>query len=331
MMTAMKHAVAFCSEESQNEIIQKAYNVLSSSTSFPLKDSMALTIPFQLEGLQLTQKMDNLSCRDEWILSLFASVVIAVRPQTHIPNVKVILNLFITTLLKGHVPAAQALGSIVNKFGKSSTGSEISSDCTLEEALDIIFQLKLWTHQDNGALLRCSVNGSEMGHTDLCQAVVNNKLPQILAITGLSWIGKGLLLRGHDKVKDVTMIFLECLLSNSNALPLSQHSLENSCEQDLRASVIKSAADAFRILMSDSEVCLNRKFHAIIRPLYKQRFFSTMMPILQPLIMKSDSLLSRYQIFLELIALCLLRCASDAVYLVYVIMHCSSYIIFMLI
>ena len=313
MMTAMKHAVAFCSEESQNEIIQKAYNVLSSSTSFPLKESMALTIPFQLEGLQLTQKMDNLSCRDEWILSLFASVVIAVRPQTHIPNVKVILNLFITTLLKGHVPAAQALGSIVNKFGKSSTGSEISSGCTLEEALDIIFQLKLWTHQDNGALLRCSVNGSEMGHTDLCQAVVNNKLPQILAITGLSWIGKGLLLRGHDKVKDVTMIFLECLLSNGNALPLSQHSLENSCEQDLHASVMKSAADAFRILMSDSEVCLNRKFHAIIRPLYKQRFFSTMMPILRPLIMKSDSLLSRCQIFLlrtncTLLAIVCIRC-----------------------
>ncbi|XP_050286018.1 MMS19 nucleotide excision repair protein homolog isoform X2 [Quercus robur] len=328
MMTAMKHAVAFCSEESQNEIIQKAYNVLSSSTSFPLKESMALTIPFQLEGLQLTQKMDNLLCRDEWILSLFASVVIAVRPQTHIPNVKVILNLFITTLLKGHVPAAQALGSIVNKFGKSSTGSEISSDCTLEEALDIIFQLKLWTHQDNGALLRCSVNGSEMGHTDLCQAVVNNKLPQILAITGLSWIGKGLLLRGHDKVKDVTMIFLECLLSNGNALPLSQHSLENSCEQDLRASVMKSAADAFRILMSDSEVCLNRKFHAIIRPLYKQRFFSTMMPILQPLIMKSDSLLSRsmlYRAFAHIISETpLVAVLDEAKKLIPILLDCLS-------
>ncbi|KAM4100099.1 hypothetical protein ACB094_05G042800 [Castanea mollissima] len=328
MMTAMKHAVAFCSEESQNEIIQKSYNVLSSSTSFPLKESVALTIPFQLEGLQLTQKMDNLSCRDEWILSLFASVVIAVRPQTHIPNVKVILNLFITTLLKGHVPAAQALGSIVNKFGKSSSGSEISSDCTLEEALDIIFQLKLWTHLNNGALLRCSVNGSEMGHTDLCQAVVNNKLPQILAITGLSWIGKGLLLRGHDKVKDVTMIFLECLLSNGNALPLSQHSLENSCEQDLRASVMKSAADAFRVLMSDSEVCLNRKFHAIIRPLYKQRFFSTMMPIFQPLIMKSDSLLSRsmlYRAFAHIISETpLVAVLGEAKKLIPILLDCLS-------
>lgn len=301
MMTAMKHAVAFCSEESQNKIIQKAYNVLSSSTSFPLKESMALTIPFQLEDLQLTQKIDNLSCRDEWILSLFASVVIAVCPQTHIPNVKVILHLFITTLLKGHVPAAQALGSMVNKFGKKSIGSEISNDCTLEEALDIVFQLKLWNCQDTGALLRCSgmSNGSGMGHTDLCLGVANDRLPQIHAIAGLSWIGKGLLLRGHDKVKDVTMIFLECLLSNgkTDALPLKQHSLENSCEQDLHASVMKCAADAFHVLMSDSEVCLNRKFHAIIRPLYKQRFFSTMMPILQPLIMKSDSSLSRSMLY----------------------------------
>uniref|UniRef100_A0A2N9GRY4 MMS19 nucleotide excision repair protein n=1 Tax=Fagus sylvatica TaxID=28930 RepID=A0A2N9GRY4_FAGSY len=301
MMTAMKHAVAFCSEESQNKIIQKAYNVLSSSTSFPLKESMALTIPFQLEDLQLTQKIDNLSCRDEWILSLFASVVIAVCPQTHIPNVKVILHLFITTLLKGHVPAAQALGSMVNKFGKKSIGSEISNDCTLEEALDIVLQLKLWNYQDTGALLRCSgmSNGSGMGHTDLCLGVANDRLPQIHAIAGLSWIGKGLLLRGHDKVKDVTMIFLECILSNgkTDALPLKQHSLENSCEQDLHASVMKCAADAFHVLMSDSEVCLNRKFHAIIRPLYKQRFFSTMMPILQPLIMKSDSSLSRSMLY----------------------------------
>lgn len=42
----------------------------------------------------------------------------------------------------------------------------------------------------------------------------------------------------------------------------------------------KSAADAFHVLVSDSEDCLNKTFHATVRPLYKQRFFSTVMPIL---------------------------------------------------
>lgn len=303
MMTAMRHAVAFCSEESQNKLIQRAYSILSSSTSFALKETMSLTIQFELGGLQLTQK-DNLSCKDEWIVSLFASAIVAARPQTHILNVKVILQVFILTLLKGSVPAAQALGSIVNKLGKESSGSQISSDCTLEEALDIIFQIKkIWNSHDNSAIVRCGgmANGSEIGctHSDLCLGGANNRLLQIHAIVGLSWIGKGLLLRGHEKVKDVTMIFLEFLLSNNKEgdLPLKQQSLENSCQQDLHPSVMKSAADAFHILMCDSEVCLNPKFHAIIRPLYKQRFFSTMMPILQPLIITNDSSFSRYSYY----------------------------------
>jgi DNA repair/transcription protein MET18/MMS19 len=295
MMNAMRHAVAFCTEESQNKIIQKAYSILSLSTSFPLEEFTSLTIPFQLDWRQLTQRIDNLSHRDEWILLLFASVVIAVRPKTHIPNVKGILYLFMTTLLKGYLPAGQALGSMVNKMGTKSSGSEFSSDCTLEEALDIIFQMKLWNQIHS--LCSGMTNGSEMGDTDLCLSVANGRLHQIHAIAGLSWIGKGLLLRGHEKIRDVTKIFLDFLLSNNSmdALPLKHHSLENGFEQDLHPSVMKSAADAFRILMSDSEVCLNREFHAIIRPLYKQRFFSTMMPILQPLIMKNDSSFSRYR------------------------------------
>ncbi|KAB1218501.1 hypothetical protein CJ030_MR3G026381 [Morella rubra] len=334
MMTAMRHAVAFCSEESQNKLIQRAYSILSSSTSFALKETTSLTIQFELGGLQLTQK-DNLSCKDEWIVSLFASAIVAARPQTHILNVKVILQVFILTLLKGSVPAAQALGSIVNKLGKESSGSQISSDCTLEEALDIIFQIKkIWNSHDNSAIVRCGgmANGSEIGCTrsDLCLGGANNRLLQIHAIVGLSWIGKGLLLRGHEKVKDVTMIFLEFLLSNNKEgdLPLKQQSLENSCEQDLHPSVMKSAADAFHILMCDSEVCLNPEFHAIIRPLYKQRFFSTMMPILQPLIITNDSSFSRsmlYRVFAHIISdTPLIAILSEAKKLIPILLDCLS-------
>ena len=113
-------------------------------------------------------------------------------------------------------------------------------------------------------------------------------------------------MQGHEKVKDITMVLLECILSSGKMDSLSQKqaSIKNSFEQNVHTSVMKCAADAFQILMSDSELRLNRKFHATIRPLLKQRYFSTMMPILQPLIIKSNSSFSRSTLFPELIANC---------------------------
>lgn len=245
------------------------------------------TIPIQMKGLQLTQETDISSSRDAFIHSLFASLIIAVCPEAHIPNVRLVLHLFMGNLLKGSVPAAQALGSLVNKLGKRSNNAEISSNCTLAEALDVIFNSNLQGLIDMN-------NGSELDLANICQGVVDNRLLQIYAISGLAWIGKGLLMQGHDKVKDITLILLDCLLSNGKAesTPPKQDSLVDSSQQDV-PSVTKYAADAFQILISDSEDCLSRKFHATIRPLYKQRFYSTMIPILRSLIVKSESSVSR--------------------------------------
>ncbi|KAK9281630.1 hypothetical protein L1049_004533 [Liquidambar formosana] len=301
-MRAMKLAVGTCSEENQSAILEKAYSVLSLSTSFLLNESMSVKIPVELEGLQLTQDSGSLSSRDDWLISLFASVIIALRPRTHIPNVRVILHLFMKALLKGHVPSAQALGSMVNKLHPKNNEAEISGDCTLEEAMDIIFNKSFWSSLDNGPpFRRCSLldDYSEMGLMNLCLSVGNRNLLQIHAIVGLAWVGKGLLMRGHEIVKDVTMIFFKCLVSNGEmgVLPLKQGSSENCSEQDVIASTMKTAANAFHILMSDSEVCLNKSFHAIMRPLYKQRFFSSVMPVLVSSIMKSDSSIRRAMMY----------------------------------
>lgn len=293
-MMAVKLAVGSCSEESQNIIIQKAYGALSSGISIPFKESMDYSSSIKLENLHLSEQLNKLSPRDEWILSLFASVIIAMRPRTHIANGKGILHLFMTALVKGCAPAAQALGSVINKLGTPSNEIAISTGCTLEEAMEIIFRSKLWNINENEVLRGSGTShSSKVGLTELCLGFSSNKLLQIHAIAGLAWIGKGLLLIGHEQVKDVTKILLECLLADDRvgASELRQGLLETICKQP---SVMTSAADAFHILMSDSEVCLNRKFHAKIRPLYKQRFFSTVMPILQSLIVKSDSSLSRY-------------------------------------
>ncbi|PNY17896.1 hypothetical protein L195_g014651 [Trifolium pratense] len=77
------------------------------------------------------------------------------------------------------------------------------------------------------------------------------------------------------------------------SLPLIEGSHENNEEQKWDPLSRKCAAEAFHVLMSDAEVCLNKTFHATIQPLYKQRFFSSMMPIFQQLISRSDSSLSR--------------------------------------
>ena len=197
------------------------------------------------------------------------------------------------TFSSGVVPVAQALMSILTKLVSTSNGAENSSDLTLEEALDVIFNTNIsfcTTHM----FQRCNGNGNEMVLTDICLGITNDRMLQINAICGLSWIGKGLLLSGHEKIKDIIMIFLECLISGTkSASPLIKDSLENTEEQIQDLLVIKCATDAFHVLMSDSEVCLNRKFHATIRPLYKQRFSSSVMPILQQIITKSHSSLSR--------------------------------------
>jgi len=287
MMKAMKVSVGCCSVQSQNVIIQKAYSILSSHTKFQLND---------VGRLPLNSGKYDISPRDEGILLLFASVIIALRPKTHIPNIRGFLHLFIITLLKGVVPVAQALGSMLNKLTLKSNGAEKSDELTLEEALDIIFNTKIW-FSSNNMLQICngSSNGSEIVLTDLCLGITNDRLLQTNAICGLSWIGKGLLLRGHEKIKDITMIFTECLISDrrKTSVPLVEGSLENTEEQKCDPLARKCATEAFHVLMSDAEDCLNRKFHATVRPLYKQRFFSSMMPIFLQLISRSDSLLSR--------------------------------------
>ncbi|XP_057505106.1 MMS19 nucleotide excision repair protein homolog isoform X2 [Actinidia eriantha] len=305
-MTTVKLAVANCSEESQSIIIQKALNVLSSCTSFLSKESICGVTTTELEASRLNHGLNSFPCRDKWVVSLFASVIIALRPQTKIPNVELVLHVFITTLLSGYVPAAQALGSIVNKLPLKTNATDTSDSCSLEAALDIIFSTSLWTSDDNSLLRRCRGDGNEIGLSCLRLSNSSSRLLEVHAIVGLAWIGKGLLMRGHGKVKDITKTILSYLLSDSDSVELSlkQNTLKDGTPQDV-LSLMKSAADAFHVLMSDSETCLNRRFHAVIRPLYKQRYFSTMMPILLSSVAKSDLSITRsmlYRVFAHIIS-----------------------------
>ncbi|CAH8362109.1 unnamed protein product [Eruca vesicaria subsp. sativa] len=274
-MKTMRQIVGVALVDSQNSIIQKAYNVISSST-LPAMESIPLTFA-ALEGLHR-----DLSTRDELILSLFASVIIGASPKASLPDVKSLIKLFMVSFLKGYIPAAQALGSIVNKLG-------ISSDCSLEEACDIIFHQSFASGNNiSSDDTDKTICGSETLLSKICLGFYGSVDLQTRAITGLAWIGKGLLMRGDGRVNEIALVLMECLKSS------------NSSGNALHPSAMKHAADAFLILMSDSEVCLNRKFHAVIRPLYKQRFFSITVPILESLIVNSQTPLSRTMLHVAL-------------------------------
>ena len=64
------------------------------------------------------------------------------------------------------------------------------------------------------------------------------------------------------KLKDITLIFFSFLVSNTESEALiGDKSL--SAEGEIPPLMANYAADAFNILMSDSEDCLNKTFHAI--------------------------------------------------------------------
>lgn len=299
-MMSMKEAVACCSEERQEAIVQKGYMLILSSSTSIVKDSMSVTALSRSDLSNHGRNVQRVSFRDEWIVSVFASIVIALHPETQVPDIKMILQLFAMGLLRGHVPSAQALGSLVNKLPSRNSLLSFPPECCLEEAIEVIFNRDIWN------LFKLKLNNieacpdlcvdRESGFGSLTLSGVNHVSVQICcAIVGLAWIGKGLVLRGHERVKDITMTLFGFLLQNDNAGGLLQwHDLvEGFTEQEV-LSLMKSAADAFHIIMSDSEACLNRKYHAKIRPLYKQRLYNTLMPILASSTLKSDSSVTRY-------------------------------------
>ncbi|URE41822.1 Dos2-interacting transcription regulator of RNA-Pol-II [Musa troglodytarum] len=268
VMMTMKHLVAGCTEENQFLILQKACSSLPKT--FLIAESLPCALS-QLEGFQCIQDTTLMSCRDEWVFSLFGSVVIALRPQTPLVNVKILLNLFVVLLLKGNMPAAQALASMVNKWPADVNKSEVSY--SLDQAIEEILKSCLWT----------SESSSNFIDRDSCF--------QKYVVLGLAWIGKGLLMRGHEKLKEIAMLLLKCLVAGKNVdITLFQQHENGSKDvgQDASSHLATFAADAFHVLLSDSEDCLNKKFHATIRPLYKQRFFSSMLPILLSSIKESD-------------------------------------------
>ncbi|KAK1315359.1 hypothetical protein QJS10_CPA06g00832 [Acorus calamus] len=248
LAVVMSLVVAGCRDEYQNLIVEKAHAILSSRPFFELMDSE----PSIHDSPSPTDHSSKCQSNREYVT--------------------------VFLLLRGHVSAAQALGSMMNKWPTKISSGELSDTCNLEEAIDIVF--KISSVLSSG--FERKSDDLDDNHTNSCHPIDGHNLVQIHAVIGLAWIGKGLLMRGHEKVKDIIMVLLKCLLSFDSPynLPLSVDSMRDGDGKDMQFLLAKSAADAFHIFLSESDICLNKKLHARTRPLYKQHFFSTMMPIL---------------------------------------------------
>uniref|UniRef100_A0A7N0RGM5 MMS19 nucleotide excision repair protein n=1 Tax=Kalanchoe fedtschenkoi TaxID=63787 RepID=A0A7N0RGM5_KALFE len=292
-MMALKVAVSYCTVERQSKILEKAFNVLSSNVPSLSTASKSGTISPQMKDDNHTEELHNRQCMKERPLSALASVIIAVRPQTSIPNEREVAHLFVAALLEGHIPSAQALGSMFNKLHMKTNGDVLIVDLSVKELTSVLS----CDPSNNGFTWSCSAK-KDTGDEGLPHLSFDSEKASLVsshAVRGLAWMAKGLLMRGHEKAYDIINILLSLLVQDEtvNGLPI-KHRLAYS---DRDQKIMETAADAFEVIMGDSDICLNTRFHAVIRPLYKQRLLSTIMPLLLSEIRKCDSPSSRYMLY----------------------------------
>lgn len=286
MMMTMKLVVSACAERNQYIVLEKAYNILLASSNLP---SEALLFSSSiLEGLHFIPDICELTCKNKWLLYFLASVVTALRQQTPLTNVEKLLNILLGFTLKGHIPAAQALASVINKLSSDVDRPGSSNAVLLEETIEMILESFCSVLSNN------LQNRAHMLNSNDGESIHLDSNLQINALVGMAWFGKALLMRGHDRVKEISITILKCLLSSQNIIPSSyHHGSGNGVGEDMLYLVARSAADAFHVLLSDSDACLNKNFHAIMRPLYKQRFFLSMLPVLHSAIKECNSSITK--------------------------------------
>ncbi|XP_062189386.1 MMS19 nucleotide excision repair protein homolog [Phragmites australis] len=287
LMMGMKLLVGMCTEEQQSLIVEKAYGIISSLLSLPLK-SLAHHI------LAVDQLVPSHTVQETALVGMLSSVIVGLRPLTPVPDMMMMINLFTVFLLKGQMPAAHALASIFNKYLHNP---EFSHDNQLDKILDVILErcFSNVVFNSYSKISHCSADTSD--DANCSDSSSGSILSKIDTLSGLAWIGKGLLMRGDEKMKDISMFLLKCLWSDQTLASVPSHQEEYIGSDSSDTSLATSAADAFRVMMNDSEVCLNKKFHARIKPLYKQRFFSILMPIFLSKIKESTAMKTKLALY----------------------------------
>lgn len=292
-MAVMRLSVQYCAEELQKAVLVKALDILPIRVQSLSNGTSVASVPHQGIGNASFNSIDSPN-QDEWKIALFAAVVVSLRPKIVLHNNKQILEMFISTLLgKGDITikeaATQALGSMINKCPVEADYATLGV-LTLDQAIHSVLEEGLLKVVGN----HVPQNPPEMTNKDTRSVklgdIQNDIGVQIQAVTAVAWIGKGLAMRGHSKISDVAMLLLNVLRSSSSICAMSSQN----------DSLAQAGVDGIGIIMKDSKTSLNKDCHACIRPLYKQRFFTSMIPILVFAIRESGASSSRNLLYCAL-------------------------------
>jgi DNA repair/transcription protein MET18/MMS19 len=279
-MEAMRVAVQKCNITTQKKILQKGSEILFSCRS---EDTQCTTDSSVQEGMEkvVETAKSQAACVDErgWVIGHLAAVVVSLIPSTDICNERVLLEEFVGVAIHGQSPlltevAAQAVASMLNKWVIAAKDKE-ALHLHLEDMIHLALD-KGWFAELPQKKKQSTNEGSVPNDTkDVSGDHVQRR---VRAICAIAWAGKGLAMRGHSRVADVASLLITLLLSGTVA---------EDREED--GSVRMAAAQGFSIIVEDSPVCLNKAHHAVIRPLFKQRFFHSMLTPLMEAMQKASA------------------------------------------
>ncbi|CAK9233389.1 unnamed protein product [Sphagnum jensenii] len=284
-MEAMRVAVQKCNIITQKKILQKGSEILFSCRSEDTRCTTDSSVQEGMEKLEETAK-SQAACVDErgWVVGHLAAVVVSLIPSTDICNERVLLEEFVGVAIHGQSPlltevAAHAVASMLNKW----EALHLHLDDMIHLALDKGWFAEL--HQKK----KQSMNEGSVAN-DTKDVSGDHVQRRVRAICAIAWAGKGLAMRGHSRVADVASLLITLLLSGTplaDRLAFCVGSVLQDREED--GSVRMAAAQGFSIIVEDSPVCLNKAHHAVIRPLFKQRFFHSMLTPLMEAMQKASA------------------------------------------
>ncbi|CAM6010101.1 unnamed protein product [Sphagnum balticum] len=265
-MEAMRVAVQKCNITTQKKILQKGSEILFSCRS---EDTRCTTDSSVQEGMETAKS--QVACVDErgWVVGHLAAVVVSLIPSTDICNERVLLEEFVGVAIHGQSPllteaAAHAVASMLNKWEALHLHLEDMIHLALDKGwfAELAQKKKQSTNEGSVANDTKDVSGDHVQR-------------RVRAICAIAWAGKGLAMRGHSRVADVASLLITLLLSGTDR------------EED--GTIRMAAAQGFSIIVEDSPVCLNKAHHAVIRPLFKQRFFHSMLAPLMEAMQKASA------------------------------------------
>ncbi|BBM97843.1 DNA repair/transcription protein MET18/MMS19 [Marchantia polymorpha subsp. ruderalis] len=273
LMEVIRVTVQRCPERLQKEILTMSLSVLQGGYS-PEQNT-------KLSGVR------SLSAKHmegkEWLVALVGSVIVGLLPSVLFEERESVLRLLVSTSVANLDPvitdtAAQAAASMLNKWNEKKSESEEAGSFPLKEAITIAV--------DEGwmpIIKQVRRDGTGDMPNSFCAEDAEKSAAR--SIYALALAGKGLAMRGHSRIADIAGAMLRVLESLGKPVAYSgttdSFEMKDQSDKLTESAVGRAAVESFGLIVNEHASFLSKSQNAVIRPLYKQRFFTS---ILSPLI-----------------------------------------------